>query len=48
MLKFRGMFLVRPEVPGLGPEVSGSGGSGGIPEVPGVAGEVWGKPGDFG
>jgi hypothetical protein len=43
-----GKFLVRPEVPGLGPEVPGSGGSGGIPEVPGVAEKVKEKPGDFG
>ena len=29
MLKFRGNFLVRPEVPGLGPEVPGVAGSSG-------------------
>ena len=48
MLKFREKFLVRPEVPGLGPGVPGSGISGGWPEVPGVAEKVSGKPGDFG
>ena len=42
MLKFCAMFRVRPEVPGLGPEVSGSGSSGGWPEVPGVAEKVRG------
>ena len=42
MLKFCVMFRVRPEVPGLGPEVPGSGSSGGWPEVPGVAEKVWG------
>ena len=29
MLKFRGKFLVRPEVPGLGPDVPGVAGSSG-------------------
>jgi len=49
MLKFRATFLVRPEVPGLVPDVLGSGSSGGWPEVQGVVekgggqGGFWGK-----
>ena len=49
MLKFRGKFLVRPEVPGLGPEVPGvAGSSGGRGKSLGTLGKLSVQPGSSG